>query len=70
MPMFRAKTLCFVNNSIRRAGEEFEYNGPVNTNLENLDGSDQPKDKAAATDKSTKWTPKAKRAAGADEGDA
>jgi len=71
MPMYRAKTLCFVNNSMRKAGDEFEYNGPENTNLENLDG-DQPKPKAAAAEKSTKWTPKAKRAAeaDADEGDA
>lgn len=71
MPMYRAINLCFVNNSIRKPGEEFEYNGPENTNLEPLEGA-QPKAKAAAAEKSTKWTPKAKRAAeaGADEGDA
>jgi hypothetical protein len=76
MPMYRAKTLCFVANSIRKAGDEFEYNGPENTNLEPLDA---PKAKAkevpAQTEESSaerKWTPKAARAskAGADKGEA
>lgn len=76
MPMYRAKTKCFVGNSLRREGDTFEYNGPENTNLEPLEA---PKPKAkevpAAPEESSaerKWTPKAARASkgGADKGDA
>ena len=35
----RAKVLCFVENGLRRPGAEFNYEGPVNRNLEPLTGS-------------------------------
>ena len=40
MAFYRAKVLCYVDNSIRNVGDEFEYNGPKNTNLEPVGGSD------------------------------
>lgn len=69
MALYRATVKCFVGNALREEGEEFEYNGPKNTNLELVSGpaeEDEPVEKAPAR----KWTPKAKRAseAGADEG--
>lgn len=39
MPMVRAIRLCQVDNSLRQEGETFEYEGPDNGNLENLDGT-------------------------------
>ncbi len=39
MPQVRAKVLCFIDNSLRREGDVFEYNGPENSNVEYLDGS-------------------------------
>jgi len=35
----RAKVKCFVENCLREAGQEFEYHGPENTNLEPLKGT-------------------------------
>lgn len=34
MAQYRAKVVCFVDNSLREEGEVFEYKGPENTNLE------------------------------------
>ncbi|CAB4164192.1 hypothetical protein UFOVP832_1, partial [uncultured Caudovirales phage] len=39
MAQVRAKTLCFVDNGMRQAGDVFEYDGPKNTNLEFLKGA-------------------------------
>jgi hypothetical protein len=36
MPKYRAKVKCFVDNSLREVGDVFEYNGPLNTNLERV----------------------------------
>ena len=38
MPIYRAKTKCFVGQSMREADEEFEYNGEFNTNIELVGG--------------------------------
>lgn len=37
MAKVRAKVKCFVDNTLREAGEVFEYNGPANGNLESAD---------------------------------
>ena len=37
MARVRAKVVCFVDNSLRKEGEVFEYNGPHNGNLEYID---------------------------------
>ena len=37
MARVRAKVVCFVDNSLRKDGEVFEYNGPHNGNLEYID---------------------------------
>lgn len=34
MPFVRAKTLCFIANTLRKEGEVFEYNGPFNHHVE------------------------------------
>jgi len=39
MPIYRAKTKCFVANSLREQGEEFEYNGDPCKHLELVGGS-------------------------------
>lgn len=71
MAQVRAKKLCFVDNGLRQEGEQFEYNGPKNTNLEYLDGAPEESNgvEQAETEAvpAKKWTPKAKRAS-ADEG--
>jgi hypothetical protein len=38
MPKVRAKVICFVDNGLRQAGDTFEYDGPINHNLEYLEG--------------------------------
>jgi len=38
MPIYRAKTKCFVGQSMREANEEFEYNGEFNSNIELVGG--------------------------------
>ena len=38
MPIYRAKTKCFVGQSMREADEEFEYNGEFNSNIELVGG--------------------------------
>ena len=40
MPIYRAKTKCFVGQSMREANEEFEYNGAFNSNIELVGGTD------------------------------
>ena len=40
MPIYRAKTKCFVGQSMREADEEFEYNGEFNTNIELVGGTE------------------------------
>lgn len=37
MPLYRAKVKCFVDNSMRDEGAVFNYEGPLNTNLELVD---------------------------------
>ena len=39
MPIYKAKIKCFVDNSLREAGEEFEYNGEYCKHIELVDGS-------------------------------
>jgi hypothetical protein len=65
MAQVRAKTLCFVDNGLRQAGDVFDYSGPKNTNLEYLKGAPVEEDEAgqeAAEATTKKWSPKAKRA--------
>jgi len=38
MPIYRAKIKCFVDQSMREAGDEFEYNGESNSNIELVGG--------------------------------
>jgi len=38
MPIYRAKIKCFVDQSMREAGDEFEYNGEPNSNIELVGG--------------------------------
>ena len=38
MPIYRAKTKCFVGQSMRETDEEFEYNGEFNSNIELVGG--------------------------------
>ena len=40
MPIYKAKTKCFVGNSLRDVGEEFEYNGEFCKHLELISGSE------------------------------
>ena len=40
MPIYKAKIKCFVDNSLREAGEEFEYNGDLCKHLELVGGSE------------------------------
>lgn len=37
MARVKAKILCFVDNGLRQPGDEFEYKGAFNKNLEYLD---------------------------------
>lgn len=71
MPMYRAKTKCFVGNTLREAGEEFEYNGPAFTHIERLGGAKAEVVEDAVVEEEAKpakrkWTPKAKRSASSD----
>jgi len=59
MPQVKAKTTCFIDNSLRNEGDVFEYNGAPNTNVVLVGAAvaevaDEPKVKQ-------KWSPKAKR---------
>ena len=40
MPIYRAKIKCFVDQSMREAGDEFEYNGESNSNIELVGGTE------------------------------
>ena len=40
MPIYKAKIKCLVDNSLREAGEEFEYNGDLCKHLELVGGSE------------------------------
>jgi len=40
MPIYRAKTKCFVGQSMREANEEFEYNGEFNRHIELVGGTE------------------------------
>ena len=40
MPIYRAKVKCFVDQSMREADEEFEYNGEFNSNIELVGGTE------------------------------
>ena len=66
MAKVKAKVTCFIDNSLRNEGDEFEYNGPKNTNVEILDGTDFEKTEVKVDDTPVakrKWTPKDKTAA-------
>lgn len=57
MAYYRALEKCYVGNTLRMADEEFEYNGPENTNIELISGDDE---EAEATPKPKRATkPKA-----------
>jgi len=65
MAKVKAKVTCFIDNSLRNEGDEFEYNGPKNTNVEILDGTDFKKTDVKVDDTPVakrKWTPKDKTA--------
>lgn len=53
MAFYRAIVKCYVGNTLRNADEEFEYNGPENTNLVLVSGGEAEEEE----------TPKPKRAA-------
>ena len=40
MPTYKAKVKCFVDNSLREEGEEFEYNGDFCKHLEKVGGEE------------------------------
>ncbi|WP_039761158.1 hypothetical protein [Bartonella queenslandensis] len=40
MPIYKAKTTCFVGKAVRHKGESFEYNGAQNDHLERVAGSE------------------------------
>ena len=40
MPIYKAKIKCFVGDSLREAGEEFEYNGEFCKHLESVGGTE------------------------------
>lgn len=41
MARVRAKVVVFLDNALRQAGSEFDYDGPPNKHLEYLDGAPQ-----------------------------
>jgi hypothetical protein len=66
MPKVKAKVTCFIDNSLRNEGDEFEYNGPENGNVEIIDGTDFQKTEVKVEDTQVakqKWTPKNKTVA-------
>ena len=46
MALYRATVKCFVDNAIREEGEEFNYDGPENGNLELVSGNPAPAESA------------------------
>ena len=65
MAMYRAKVRCFVANGMREEGDVFDYEGPLNTNLEPADKPDETVEEAPPK----KQAPRARRA-GADNANA
>lgn len=66
MSKVKAKVTCFIDNSLRNEGDEFEYNGPKNPNVEIIDGTDFQKDNVELDDTlaaKRKWNRKDKAAA-------
>ena len=66
MPRVKATVTCFIDNSLRNEGDEFEYNGPKNTNVKILDGTDFEKTEVKVEDAKVEkqnWTPKNKTVA-------
>ena len=66
MARVKAKVVCFIDNSIRNEGDVFEYNGPKNTNVEIIDGTEFEKTEVKVDDTlvaKQKWTPKNKTVA-------
>ena len=66
MARVKAKVTCFIDNSLRNEGDEFEYNGPKNTNVEILDGTEFEKTEVKVEDTlaaKRKWNRKDKTAA-------
>ena len=51
MSFYRAKVRCYIDNTMRDEGDEFEYNGPTNTNLVLVDGQDEKDDAPASKPK-------------------
>lgn len=49
---------CFIDNTLRREGDTFEYDGPPNHNLKRVGGRPDSDDDAAPA---KKWVPRAKR---------
>ena len=49
MPIYKAKIKCFVGQSIREPGEEFEYNGEFCKHLELVSGSEPQTPVASST---------------------
>ena len=66
MARVKAKVTCFIDNSLRNEGDEFEYNGPKNTNVKILDGTDFEKTEVKVEDTlaaKRKWNRKDKTVA-------
>lgn len=64
MPMYKATIKCFVGNTLREAGEEFEYNGEPFAHIEQLGkakSAPAPEVTAEDDEPKKKWTPKVKR---------
>jgi|TARA_B110000503_G_C6961247_1_gene335162 hypothetical protein len=51
MAFYRAIVRCYIDNAIRAEGDEFEYNGPTNTNLVLVDGQNEEEDVPASKPK-------------------
>ena len=54
MPIYKAKIKCFVGQSLREIGEEFEYNGEFCKHLELVSGSEPETPVASTTPVETK----------------
>ena len=58
MPQVKAKTTCFIDNSLRNEGDVFEYNGAPNTNVVLVGAAEE---KVANEPAVKQKSPKAKR---------
>ena len=54
MAYYRALKTCYVGNTLRLADDEFEYNGPENTNLELISGDDDQAEETPKPKRATK----------------